>query len=80
MLSCQSEVAFISINGLGEVLAHYNGYEAWKGGEETCVYVLAPGINNGAKTGPVYEMHKGGEHVHVVHTVCENLGLEGSMG
>ena len=46
--------------GLGEVLAHYPGCEAWIGGEITCVYGLVPGIYNENKAGPVQELYQGG--------------------
>ena len=53
VLVCQSEVAFCRLNGLGEVLAHKAGCEAWPGGEENCVNGFSSGIKNGAKTGLV---------------------------
>ena len=56
MLAYQTEVALRHIGGLGGVLAHLAGCEAWPGGEETCVYGLVPGINDGTKSGPVKEL------------------------
>ena len=45
----QSAVSLRRINGLGEVLAHQAGCEAWSGDEETCFYGLALGINDWTK-------------------------------
>ena len=66
VFACQLESALSCIDGFGEVLAHYTGCEAWPGGEITCVYGLVPGINNGAKEGPMQELYQGGQCVHVV--------------
>ena len=73
MLACQSEVELRHIDGLWEVLAHQAGCEAWPGGEENCVYSLAPGINDGTKAGPVKEMYNGRECINVVSAVCETV-------
>ena len=73
MLECKSKVAFCRLDGIGEVLAHQDGCEAWPGGEENCVYSLAPGINDGTKAGPVKEMYKGRECINVVSAVCETV-------
>ena len=66
MLACQFEVDLSCICGLGEVLAHQAGCEAWLGGGKTCVWGLEPGINDGNKSVPVKELYKGRECVHVV--------------
>ena len=67
-------------NGRGEVLAHYLGCEAWLGGEIPCVYGLAPGIYNRAEAGHVQELYQGGQRVHVIRAVGEDVGLGASVG
>ena len=62
------------------MIAYQAGFEAWPGGEETCFCGLAPGINDGTKEGPVKEMYKGREFVHLVSAVCKTVSLEGSVG
>ena len=52
-------MAFFRLGGLGEVLAHQIGCEAWLGGEENCVYGLAPDINDENESGLVKELYKG---------------------
>ena len=73
-------MVFRRFNGLGEVLAHWLGCEAWPGSEITCIYGLAPGIYNRAKAGTVQELFQGGQRVHVVRAAGKDVGLEGSVG
>ena len=80
MLACQPEVALSRIDGLGEVLAHYTGCEACPGGEITCVDGIAPGIYNGYEAVPMKELYQGGQRVHVVRAVGEDVGLGVSVG
>ena len=65
---------------LGEVLAHFLGYEAWPGGEITCVDGLAPGIYSGDESGHVPELYQSRQHVQVLHAVGKDVGLGGSVG
>ena len=51
------------------------GNWAWPGGEETCVYGLGTGINDGNKAGPVKELYQGGECAHMIQAICEHVCL-----
>ena len=73
MLECQSEVDFFHINIRGEFLAHQAGFVAWPGGEETCIYVFAPGIDDGNKSGLLKELYEDREFVYVVINVCKTI-------
>ena len=73
VLACQYNVAFFHINVIGEVLVYQAGFEAYPGSEETYVYGFAPGIGYGTNSGPVKELYKGRECVHVVSDVCETV-------
>ena len=37
------------------------------------------GIYNRSETGPVQELYQGGQRVHVIHTVGEDVGLGASV-
>ena len=80
MLAGESEVNLGCVNGSGEVLAHYLGGEAWPGGETPYVYGLASGIHNRSEAGTVKELYQGGQRVHVVRAVGEDIGLGMSVG
>ena len=62
------------------MLARKLGCEALPGGEIPCIYGLAPGIYNQTEVGPVQELYQGGQHVHVIRAIGEDVGFEESVG
>ena len=55
------------------MLVYQAGFEVYPGSEETYVYGFAAGIGYMTNSGPVKELYKGRECVHVVSDVCETV-------